>query len=935
MPNLQKEKISLTEPSKSPSQDNAAPADVVSGAKPLSQTEQAKLADLENSYNSASYFKPNNNDDAEKGKIKSLENQLINSKLKIIGFLKNPRKSGPLAGMGLIIGTLAFFAIPYLGVAELMTMSKDLEYMTADTTRHNNNMLKRLYYYSKSGDVGKTRLGILGNANQVKYDRALAKSGITLKSSASGGSFSYEIDFTKGDGALKDGEAKAMAKEAHLALQREGIASSYTEGSTKVDVNGKSSIFSNKEGLKIHKYMLANFTNRSKILTALTLRNAAIRTGMPSWNIVARADAKYRSATFGKVWDLIKNRTQNEPKKLATIPTRPNPDNSQDIATENKTKTDASKGIDEVKRLKAIPKAGTGIALAGIGAVCVVKQTLSTADTANKLQNRSVSIKMAQTVLIMSAQIVAGQNVDLDGIGEVVELFRQSEEYKKQLESEGKPPQDNSRLQNYMNSGGVNTAGYELEASKSPNPEQSELARALDNPTLNGACGFMENPLIAIASVAVAPFSSLVTMGAMAVIEPLVVSYLTNEVIDVTAPENRGSVNKELAFAGAHLIANENAFAVGGNEQSNEQASVYYEEFKQDYVYNQTAYDKYFDITNSKAIAGTLMSNVYTIDRMSLVELPSSIFKNISSILTPNSVKAGPSYNAAVFYGLPNVRLAPEVTKYENPYETAQAAQVILTGPQADKYKDLVTKCHRLKVVNEANELDFKNAEDEPGLTDESTLPEECNNNSDENLNIIRNAIFATITMKADTCYSDNTEVGKEACKDIGIEEGAQAPSSGGGVVSGDKAELISKILANPRIKTEYYENDSNDSINKVEEELAVLEIGLLRGLATIGEKSGVDIIVTDLLRENCNDFHCQGQALDIGYWGNGQPRWVKEGDQLFKYLHDNKEDLKVNELIWWKPPEGYSNLDEGKPHDYGEPTNSQHIHHIHVSFDN
>ncbi len=119
-----------------------------------------------------------------------------------------------------------------------------------------------------------------------------------------------------------------------------------------------------------------------------------------------------------------------------------------------------------------------------------------------------------------------------------------------------------------------------------------------------------------------------------------------------------------------------------------------------------------------------------------------------------------------------------------------------------------------------------------------------------------------------------------------------------------------------------------------------------LISIATIAEQSGVKIPVNALATDHggCTgsggSFHNSGQAIDIGYYGNnskGQDRHVPDGDKLYKFLFDNREVLKINELIWQYPQQGYQCINNGKPGEcdkiYNAATMDVHYHHIHVGF--
>lgn len=124
------------------------------------------------------------------------------------------------------------------------------------------------------------------------------------------------------------------------------------------------------------------------------------------------------------------------------------------------------------------------------------------------------------------------------------------------------------------------------------------------------------------------------------------------------------------------------------------------------------------------------------------------------------------------------------------------------------------------------------------------------------------------------------------------------------------------------------------------------LTAATLLSFATIAQNSPVGLPINALATDHggCNNsggsYHNKGRAIDIGYYGNnsaGSTKHKPEGDQLYKFLFDNREILQIDELIWQYPPTGFKCMDRGVVGEcdtiYSADTLSQHYHHIHVSF--
>lgn len=181
-----------------------------------------------------------------------------------------------------------------------------------------------------------------------------------------------------------------------------------------------------------------------------------------------------------------------------------------------------------------------------------------------------------------------------------------------------------------------------------------------------------------------------------------------------------------------------------------------------------------------------------------------------------------------------------------------------------------------------------------------------------------------------------------------GIESGsATADSTGtcseaegaGGISSGTKQELIARALSNDNI---VYGNSGEAKKQRGDVKNCLTETTLV-GLVSMAEKSGVKIPINALAHDHrpykCDGsgtLHSGGKAIDIGYYGRGEREHSEDGDKLYNYLYANREELKIDELIWKPPTEGKKCLGGGEPVDcltYYEESYAVHYHHIHVGF--
>lgn len=82
---------------------------------------------------------------------------------------------------------------------------------------------------------------------------------------------------------------------------------------------------------------------------------------------------------------------------------------------------------------------------------------------------------------------------------------------------------------------------------------------------------------------------------------------------------------------------------------------------------------------------------------------------------------------------------------------------------------------------------------------------------------------------------------------------------------------------------------------------------------------------ITSTLR-NTADLHGQGKAVDASDGFDTTPGM----QQMARFFYENYGS-GLAELIHW-PLNGWQNVDEGRPFDFGEPTNSQHRNHVHIA---
>ena len=86
---------------------------------------------------------------------------------------------------------------------------------------------------------------------------------------------------------------------------------------------------------------------------------------------------------------------------------------------------------------------------------------------------------------------------------------------------------------------------------------------------------------------------------------------------------------------------------------------------------------------------------------------------------------------------------------------------------------------------------------------------------------------------------------------------------------------------------------------------------------------------ISSTIRPGENNHHGWGEAVDVSNTGAGMPS-TPEMQAVARFFHDNYAPM-LAELIHW-PLNGWQNIDEGVPFDFGPATNAGHTDHVHIA---
>lgn len=467
-----------------------------------------------------------------------------------------------------------------------------------------------------------------------------------------------------------------------------------------------------------------------------------------------------------------------------------------------------------------------------------------------------------------------------------------------------------------------------------------------------------------------------------------------------------GSAMGELAAIGARLLAGLAASATGAQVAS-DKTSANAKAFYKDYQYindDRSTLAKIANIADPNSVAGQYLiksSGKSLVDNVA--SMPTNILFSFSGMF--GSAKAEDQYATTTedYYGVPQVIMDPiytsppegtnfvtntgESVEFDNPYILLEQAQARLP-----LVKDYLEECNKITISDDlyattdsSDEVDYNYIKKDGGCEDPEKGGKYTMNNLPQYQTIAKKpsltraiagifspsaiaaepvqaqtitmtpeqAALAQVTMalsytKEGMAYAaleENDDESMQAMYDGAMPSGS-SDSSGGGSgtakrINASKEELAKKILAHPKIK---FGNYGDGASQKADVQL-FLTLNARTALLMMAEQSGVDIPINSLFRplESGSD-HAVGKAIDIGYYGNGQPQHTADGDKLYNYLYDNYKELRISQLIWQEPPNGKKcignygqKIEDVKPVDcyeyYKKGTMDGHYHHIHIGF--
>jgi hypothetical protein len=308
-----------------------------------------------------------------------------------------------------------------------------------------------------------------------------------------------------------------------------------------------------------------------------------------------------------------------------------------------------------------------------------------------------------------------------------------------------------------------------------------------------------------------------------------------------------------------------------------------------------------FDVRDHRTMAASVIQKTSLDPKVNAAKLANSfmnsgaIVDNFTSLLSPKVSAAEEKYQ----WDFPVYGIPPSVAeKYQDPYENANyVAANLLGGPEKETYIERAKKCFGVEVIEGADGWNVE-PKDDVNPNDEEYASGNCDDRGD-NWSRMMVFVYDTRLVNIVDCWDGNDE----ACGGLGINsEGAPPADSARTLVDGSSEELAQKLLDHKKDGKYNCDNpiDCEDLEMTVKGEsikggvgctASKLDIRVLKLLVYLIEVKDYKIGTYALCRSHSlnNGAHPKGQAVDISSI-NGTPLNGSAAKQ---------EALAVDEIIF------------------------------------
>lgn len=734
-------------------------------------------------------------------------NSLVTPKRIVIGSVITFLVTGILFFMNLIAGPL-----------ELLHLQNVLNITSRPTEsimRTRTGSLLRNARAAQSQDIGRSRVGRLGNRIFMNVNNQLADIGVgyTERSARTGTPRNMTIDPSQHPRfSTTPGNQMKTDIARHYGVSPDRVSGSGNSWNVNLERN---SIAANRALIDTNLRSLEN----GKITTNINKRVMAKFFNVPS---LFRPFQRLQAAAEQNL-DTRTQRRQAEKERKANK--RPRlPERYQNAIDRARNRLQGWSG-----------RIAGAVVLQGIYCnIYYVRRLLPLVNYANVVAPAALASVDSRSV---GAQLQAGENINLAQANQVVEQFTYDAD--EAIEEIGRNNLDEDDIEQMEANDGKNIwSGQALNALTYNNSGSGQaidpgykfaFAGELQGETLSFlfedsnigevACsdasiivgGVLGTVLIAVpgpgwkVKLASAGGQALLFMAAINALNNLIIDRASEHAVEMFSGPQGGNL---LAY-GARASNNMNAKSMGGVELSDEQVAVLKEaaDHREQLEMREKSFaQRTFDIRDYRSTTARAYRTLSTTFDGGIINgilssmNPVALFSSISHSLT-SSVNADTSENydwGFPVYGVPLETL--EENRYEDPYYNASEIVDILDDPNrqalADELKNRANTCFGVGVVKRSGEWTVQRNEVVNPL-EEEYKEANCNDTSSETWQRMQLFVLDNSILTAIDCY----EGGATSCQDLGIGTGEAVTTTGSGQIIGDPNSPSDTIPCAPGTK--------------------------------------------------------------------------------------------------------------------------------------
>lgn len=732
---------------------------------------------------------------------------------------RHVKKLAAGAAVGMFLTISAFIIIPALGPLQLMHLSHILQRSMEKGYADNTVRMGKLFGYSravKTGDVGETRVGVLGSRVFHRTVVQLSAMGIDIERSGSGAPVRTTIDTDKLSAKYPELAGMNESQKKAFLSDKLGLKAGQLTGS-----GSKFSVDQTDMNVRASRLLLQSSLRlvNGRIVTAIKMRPLAKFLNIPSlWHPLKRFISGKENSYIARVTADEQKKREVERRNTLMEP----------------SKTAATASIKNVRESSAKFNSVAMKALLVTGGACFVHEVAGDVIIINRERIVIPAVIEAMDKMAVGEQLESGYDATAAQAGGVLASLE---------DKDGKSIWDAKALNALANDGtdkGGPDISMDYQQAFSADTTAANIQGWADSVLLgsaSAACSKVGLAIQAALSIGAAALSLVGAVGSAGTLTPAiaafwagkqalsfvisaaVMQFATNLIINATTEEIlteaafQGVSGGNMLAYGAREGANMAARSSGGVDLGNKESTyVWTEQHEADLkdFQSKSLYARIFDTRDYRSLTGRLADSVNLSWRGNLMASINGVFfqnhslTNLFAPLMPKAFAAeAPAYNWAFSQvGLPQSML--DDPDLDDPYANADKIVPLLNG-DGQKYIDRAKDCFGVTIAKNGDGLWDSNPTDDVNpasveYTDAKCAEVSDSQDPDKNWRRMIMFVFDTTTMKAVACYDgDDT-----ACREVaGKTSTPAAPAAGAGgtaIPTGDTIALAKQILADPNI---------------------------------------------------------------------------------------------------------------------------------------